>query len=135
MSVTPTITPEGQAALDFLILRGEFRRSGSTVEDVTRPNVDGNAFRRRARKTGSAPFISIRDAADESGVAALRAAYAAAIGRTCEILDGRGRTWSDIVVQDVEIIEVRPITGMVGGLESEPEYIVTAQWALHPTEA
>jgi len=131
--VTPSIG--GQL---FNTLKGTVQPFGQSVEEITRPHVDGVAFylqgKRAARfQLESSVDIAVADADEPVEVADLQQAYADLKGQVVQLVDEVGNTWPAVMVWDVEIIDtVRPalsVGGQTGGEEGYT-FIVIARWAL-----
>lgn len=117
-----SITYEGGVA-NFLSLRGSPAGVGQAVEDLTRPGVNGHAYRKAGRR--GAPFVMIGTAdcltAAEAklilhGVSGVDGLVGKAQGSIVSVVDDFARTWANVVLLEVEPLEERKIAGAVGGL-------------------
>ena len=113
-----------------LTLRGEFQTLAQTLEPITRPNIDGVAYRVVGQRGGPFRMLSIVDVDDDAAAEALADTYKALIGTLVTVLDDHGQTHTNIVVLDSRILRKQPVKQAGGGLSTSQGYLVTTVWTL-----
>ena len=126
--------PPAIGAITFLTLTGVFKTLGEELESIKRAGVDGVALRKIGKGAEPTQVETMVDVLDAAAVKTLEAAYQALRGTVVTVTDGRGQTFSNIVVVDVAIEVVRPVAMFVGGGNPDPAFMVRAVWVLQPTE-
>lgn len=136
MPSSGSITPLNGSAITFAVFRGFFHGMGQEIEEITRPNVDGHGFRQRALRALSADFISVRDAATKEEVESIIATYLAAQGKVATVVDARGTSHANVIIEKVVIQSVMPATTVIGGITASPpaQFIIMAAWQMKPTD-
>lgn len=119
---------------NFVTLHGQIEPLGLQVESITRPGVDGHAFRRIGKRAEPSVLTGLLDVVDAAAVTAALAAYRATQGTIVTVVDGRGVTTNNVVVVMVKVIETRPVGVTSGGLNATPAFIIRSEWTLQPTE-
>jgi hypothetical protein len=126
--IRPKITNEanGTHNVEFIALSGPFQRFAPSVREITRPGVDGQAYRLEGKR--AKPFVikAVRDAsvATDTGVAMtieeLVQKVADFQGNLCTVKDEFGHDWTNVLVVDVTLTGDRPLGASVGGLALPP---------------
>jgi hypothetical protein len=102
---------------DWISLRGEVEPLGMVLEDVTRPGVNGQAYRQVGQRGQAFEMVGV---ADYASLAAANTAYAslkALVGSPGSIIDDYAITSSlNIILLDVRRLGIRPVRSAVGGL-------------------
>jgi hypothetical protein len=99
------------------------------VEDITRPEIDGHAFRRLGKR-GAA--VQVTTEVDTANATTALAAYRALIGTLVSVVRSDGATVTQVLVQDVTGVHTKKLTGAAGGVNGG-NWLLTAQWTLLPT--
>ena len=125
----PTIA-DGVTTLTFIRLSRPAMPIGERVKDITRPNVDGHAFRKIGKRAPPSEFVSLVDVATLAGVQTVMQSYAAMQGAVVTVTDDLANVWADAVVLAVEVTEAAAVAGAVGGLNAPSVAIVRARWTI-----
>ena len=122
-------------AYTFNALSGGFQVAGQSVQDITRPNVDGHAFRFFGKRAFQGVFTSHADVASSAAAKTEIENYQALRGTLVTVIDGIGRTWTNVIVRGVRERRAFRVINSAGGLGSGGErWVVIADWQLHSTE-
>lgn len=126
----------GIGAYNFVTLKGEINPgSGHQMEEITRPGVDGVAFRRIGRRGFPFKVQSMVDVATDSAAAALLSSYKALQGTVVSLTDETGQVWNNIVVLNVRPAGRKYVVAKSGGLDAgQTGYLVRCEWMLQATE-
>lgn len=97
-----------------------------TVEEISRDNVDGHAFRRRGQKSEPVEWITEADVDDPEFTQLL---YHSMQGEIVTVVDEDATDTDDVMIVKVEVIGKKKIVGAVGGITAG-SWMVTARWIL-----
>jgi len=122
------------AGYTMLFVTGPIGRPGMATEPITRPGVDGSAFREVGLRCEPFLMTSLMDLEDAADVAAELNLYAALKGSLVTVVDDHGSTWTNVMVLDVQPIQTQTIGVSAGGLATTPTKLITARWTLQATE-
>lgn len=114
----------------FIALAGELDPIKATLREITRPSVDGRAFRQEGDRSTIFELRGIRDVASGSAADTLITTYKAMIGSTVSIVL-RGQTRANYLVVDVETVSRKAVTSSAGGVGvGTGAYLVESRWTL-----
>jgi hypothetical protein len=121
-------------AYSFLTLKGAVDPGvGEQLEDITRPGVDGMAYRCIGRKGRPFQMDSTVDVVILTPGFVING-YQALQGTIVTIVDECGMTWTNYMVLSVEHRGTRRIRTVSGGLSIAPAYLISASWILQYTQ-
>lgn len=120
----------------FITLEGGLNPgSGEQLEEITRPGVDGVAYRRIGRRGVPFRMQSLADVANAANAHSLILNYKALQGGLVTLVDETGQSWFNVMVLRVQCSQPKYVTGMSGGLTGgQTGYLVSADWLLQMTE-
>jgi len=119
----------------FIRLRGRLRGMAERLAEITRPNVDGQAYRKSGKRAPVSSMESLVDIDTAENADALALNYEALKGTLVTVVDDLGIETQNVAVLDVDVSAARAVTGAGGGLcESGSNYLVRATWSLQVTE-
>ncbi len=108
---------------------------GEQVEEITRPGVDGIAFRRIGKRGFPFRLQTTLDVESSAQAKAHIISCKSLQGSVVNFTDGVGQTWNNYIVLRVTHTETRRIQTAVGGLSgSNAAYLVSMAWTLQATE-
>lgn len=110
--------PASINTIPFVTLKGQVQRAGLVVEDVTRPGVDGHAYRELARMGKPFEMIGMRDCLTFTTANAVYDALLLMQGTLVPVTDDYGAVFTGVMLLEVEKLELRPIRTPVGGVEA-----------------
>jgi hypothetical protein len=121
---------------EFITLKGEIDLgNGMQVEDVSRPGVNGVAFRLLQRRGEPFRLASTVDVANLAAANTLLLDYKEMQGTLQDVEDEHGTVWSNLMVLSVRTRQRQYTVGKSGGLVvGNTGYLVLADWVLQATE-
>jgi len=121
---------------DFITLDGAvIPATGEQLQDITRQGVDGVAFRKVGKGSKSFTLKSMRDVATAAAAKTLTLEYKAAQATVVTVLDATGQSWTNLVVESVQVDAPKFVVSKSGGLDAGSSgYLVGATWVLRATE-
>lgn len=123
----------GFATYPFVSLEGAPLEPMSIgVEVINREGIDGVDVRKSAKRPRPVEKISFMDCADIDEAEGLVNDFLAMKGEVVTVTEDTSRVCSNILVQDVNIVEIKPLAKAVGGLVPGATYSVRARWTLLP---
>ena len=120
--------------ISFITIKGTPRPMGMETEPLTRPGVDGTAFRELGTRGQPFQVTTIVDVDDAADAKTALESYAALRATLVTLTDDLGNSWANVMVIDVEPIEVKAVESGVGGLSQTGGVLVSARWTLQCTE-
>jgi hypothetical protein len=131
MSATRSRISANAGVFDFISLRGPVNRIRQTLQEITRPGVDGHAYRLTGRRGDPFEMTAIRDFDREvdGSSAALQAQIVSlqqACGTLATVLDDFGNSYSSVMILDVQLVDQKPATKSAGGMGTLPDRIVAS---------
>lgn len=123
----------GVGDYDFISFKGGIGPTGQNLEEITRPNVDGIAYRKTGKRALPFQMISIVDVESAQDAQDTLLDYKELQGTLQTIEDDTGKTWEDVAILQVEHISTRKIESAVGGISSNKEYLLTCRWSMQIT--
>lgn len=136
----------------FLRLRGTLAIPATRTTDITRPGVAGHAFRVEPKRGAMSQLTSLVDVGKNKqgrnpaaqDVRTLEALYRDFVNTLVTVrmdpdLEGDGanpREYEDVMVHNVHIVGVAPVTLGIGGTMTNEEsvFLVTAQWTVQHSD-
>lgn len=106
--------------------------TGEKLQDITRPGVDGVAYRKVGKRASRTQLTTIVDLAS-GNVETEIDEYKALEGTLVTIVDEAGITWSNVAVLMVRPLPIRRVASSVGGINGGTR-ILTCQWVVQATE-
>lgn len=129
------ITPSaGGGPFTFITLKGEIQSLAKVVDDVTRPGVDGHAYRENAKRGRIYEMVGLRDYLDNAAAVAEYADLMALQGTIVTVIDDRGATAQNVMVLEVERLALEPMLKSVGGLVANSTYLMTMRFLMQNTK-
>jgi len=111
----PSISSDSQT-FNFITLKGEMEPLGMVVEDVTRPGVNGHAYREDARRGDVFEMVGFADYTSHTLAESSYASMKARQGKLATVTDDRNTIAQNVMILSVEKVANRPIRGNIGGL-------------------
>lgn len=108
----------------FVVVNVDIRKPGLMTEEVTRPGVDGKAFRKVSTRGGTLIVNGWVDASDAAARDGLVTTITSFVGKIVTIDDSFGVTHTNILVRDVRELRRAPVAAVVGGLSTNPAFQV-----------
>jgi len=107
--------------------------SGATeiLENISRPGVDGTAYRKAGAKAREFSMRSVVDVADFAAAEVKLTAYRALVGTYVTVTDSRGVAHDDVLVLSMQPLQIRQTAVLVGGINAGT-VLVDAAWRLRP---
>lgn len=84
-------------------------------ETITRPNVDGVAYKERGKGNEAVELESLTECQDAAGVTNAIAAYKALVGTVVTVVDDAGRSITNVFVEEMRPLSQKAFIGAVGG--------------------
>jgi hypothetical protein len=128
------IQPSSGGAFTFITLKGEIQSVAQTVDDITRPGVDGHAYRQRGKRGRIFEMIGLRDYLTHGAAAAEYVNLMALQGTLVGVTDDRGATAAAVMVLEVERLALEPMIRTVGGLVANSTYLMMTRFLLQSTQ-
>jgi hypothetical protein len=102
----------------FLSLRGQVQRPGQTLVELSRPGVDGQAYRREGRRSSIFEMIGTVDVDSAAAAATLLSNLQTLREDLVTVKDDLAQTFTAVAVLEVSQIEQGKIAACVGGLST-----------------
>jgi hypothetical protein len=112
----PASLTVGGVVFQWISLRGEVEPLSMLLEDVSRPGVDGHAYRQEGRRGRIFQMLGTADCATLALASAAHATLKARVGNAAAVVDDYGVMTTDLMLLDAERLRISPIAGVVGGL-------------------
>lgn len=123
---------DGTNDSDFIVFSGRPDRRKTRVEELTRTNADGEAYRTVGEKAGESTHQSAADFDNAAGAQAEAAVYESMAGKLATYTDALGEVFSVVILYvKVEPIQVGAVAA--GGLTAGP-VVLSATWRLKAAE-
>lgn len=113
-------------AQSFIRIDGTIPKAQQTLENVTRPQVDGVAYRKNGIASPVGQIVGVVDVDTAATAEALRASYAALVGTVVTIVR-ESQSHSNYLVLDAEVLSIDYVGTAVGGLTAG-DHLVTARF-------
>ena len=112
------------------------RADGLTVAEITRPGVDGHAFREQGKRGAAFQVITTADFADAATAEAELAIYKALQGTLVTVVENDATSHANLCVLSVDLVAKRPVAAIAGGLVADGggTVLLVCRWVLQPTE-
>lgn len=117
-------------SIPFISLRGLVQPVMMAMEDVSRPGVDGHAYRHMALRSPPFEMLGIVDCDDFPAARSLIETLSELQGFTVTVVDDFGTTFSNVMVLRVEPDQIRPALVAVGGVSSGKAALLTIRLQL-----
>jgi len=112
---------DGTTTVEFVKLSGQLQPFAQSVMDITRPGVDGVAFRLEGKRSEARPFEALRDVSATYGEARdLKQSVANFKGKLVTMVDEYGESIVSVFVKDVELTMDKAIGKGTGGIVATP---------------
>lgn len=98
----------------------------TVVENITRPRVDGHAWRDMAKKSAPVTWMTDVDS-DDPNVS--QTVYQNMQGTLVSVIDDDGRVTNNVMVISVQILEKKRLLNSVGGITAGL-WMLRVQWVL-----
>ena len=127
--------PAGIGTFDFISLKGGvIPGSGEQVEEITRPNVDGVAYRKIGKRGEPFEMESLVDVLDAAAAKTLLTNYKALQGTLQNLELEDGSIYSNVIVLNIRETGRQVVTNSIGGLVANSTILVRASWTLEMTD-
>ena len=120
--------------IQFKVVNGSIDTSGTQVEVVERLGLDGTAFWDTGSRASESILNSWVDIANGSGVDTFEANCKALQGTSVTVYDRFGNGYSNVMVLEVRMTQVRAVGAVVGGENPTPEAIAWFQWRVKQSQ-
>jgi|GEM_PF-2287655 len=132
--IRPSLTQVGTAVeVQFIVFSGVLQPFGHTMRDITRPGVDGQAWRKEGRRAMASSFRAMRDSTN-AAVEALKQQVADLKSAIHTFKDEFGTDVGRVIVVDTKLIEDRRLGAATGGLANPSQRLLTWEILLQRTE-
>ena len=130
----PSIT-NGTTTHPVIQFDGQVQPLGLQLEDVTRPGVDGHAYRRVARHGPPFELVAHLDVDDNAAAdATFRAMVAAYQGRAVTVVDDMGTSHAGLMCLGVRRVDAFRVLSAVGGISAGKGAMLVAAFLLQSTQ-
>ena len=113
----------------FVVLNGQIQNFSETLDDVTRPHVDGVAFRKVGLRSMPFNMTSIADVADAAAADTLYNSYQADVGDVVDVTDQLGESHTNFIILKCVRVAQKESPRIVGGSNSSG-VVLRCQWTL-----
>lgn len=127
-------------ALQFLTVRRPTAPPAEVPEDITRPNVDGVAFRKTGRRGDSYLLVATVDLVDSAAVKARIDDSMNLCGTLVTIVDdirdgsGNGTSWTLQLIQAARVASANRVESAVGGINgTAAKFVVEIEFEVRDT--
>ncbi len=127
-------------ALQFLTVRRPTAPPAEEPEDITRPNVDGVAFRKTGKRGDHYQLLATVDLVDSAAVKARIDASMDLCGTVVTVIDdirdggGNGTSWTNQLVMGARVVNANRVESAVGGLGgTASKFILVIEFDLRDT--
>lgn len=102
--------------LQFLRIDPVTTAPGEEVENITRPGVDGVAYRKLGKRAVGQRLMALVDVADIAARLTLIQSASALRGTLITMYDNFGQAWTKMLVVRAEEHKTEPVRGAIGGI-------------------
>ena len=116
-------------------IQGVIEGLRETLTDITRPNVDGKAYRKSGQRPGLSRVETWRDCISAVEADSVISAMDALVGTSVTVVDDLGRTISYVVVLSVHHERIDGVAGAAGWglINTNPTHMLRSVWELEMT--
>jgi hypothetical protein len=100
-----------------------------TVDEITRPNIDGHAFVQVGQRANK---VSIRTTVDTADPTSLANSHSSLQASLVTVVCPDGTSLSNVLVERYRKLDAKFCVSVVGGLAGG-SWILTSEWTLQPT--
>jgi len=118
MPTRPSLS-DGSTTVTFLKCSGQLQPFAKSSADLTRPGVDGVAFRLEGKRSEASKFDAMRDTTN-TAAESLKQSVADFKGQLVTFIDDFGVTVEKVFVKDVKLVMEKAIGGATGGIIVPP---------------
>ena len=118
----------------FLSLKGPISPLAETVLEITRPNVDGAAYKKQGKRSAPTTLDSVRDFDSEDDAKDALLAYKALTGSLVTVTDDTGIVWTSVLVLNVEQVVRQKVGPSAGGLAGTGGWLLQCRWTVQATQ-
>jgi hypothetical protein len=114
----------------FITLKGQVQPPGLMTEDISRPGVNGSAF--RELQVSGEPFEmrGLRDCLNAADAKAKFALLKAMQGKTVTVVDDYGQSWTDVMLLSVEKAEQNALVLAAGGVQASATALLAVRFVM-----
>lgn len=123
---------DGSADVDFIVFSGRPDRRKTRLEELSRPNADGEAYRDSGSKAGETSHASAADFDNSAAAQAEALVYESMAGNPATYTDEHGEPF-DVVILSVKVESIQVGAVAAGGLTAGP-VVLSATWRLKAAE-
>jgi hypothetical protein len=125
---------DGTTSTNFITFKGQVQKLGMHLEDVTRPGVDGHAFRKESQKSATFQLEGRRDVDNNAAAGTLFATLKSTYqGKIVTVVDDMGTTHTNLVCLDVERVDSFTLLRAVGGVSTSKGAFLAVRFTLQAT--
>lgn len=117
---------DGITTTVFVRLQGDLQKPRQTVEDITRPWVNGVALRKRGIRTDPYTIRGITNAGSEGQADAALNVLAGYAGKICTVTMN-GITYVNLACVDARTMQPRKVANVAGGIVTNGLWIIEAE--------
>ena len=117
----------------FISLKGHLNPSGQLVQDITRPGIDGVAFRLQGLRNEPQEMISIEPLSSILVKTTRMDRYRALQGKPVRVTDDFDQDFNAVVLR-ADFSDLKPLIKSVGGLVTNPAAFLYVKWTLYVTD-
>ena len=107
--------------------------SGEMLQNITRPGVDGTAYRKVGKRGAPFQITTVVDLGSDAAVKAAVSTYKGLQGTLVTLVTENSGTYTNVAVLAVREVGTRMVLTPVGGV-SGGSHLLTCQWVLQMTE-
>ena len=115
---------------DFITLKYGNAPLGENVEEITRPGVDGIAYRKTGKRAVPFYMTGITTETSKGAVKTLVENYKKLQGTLVTVVDDIGNSWTNVMVLQMDYLGTKKVVSPVGG----GDYVVRSRFSLQDTE-
>lgn len=117
-------------AKSFTFLDGQVNPLGERLQEITRPGVDGYAYRKIGKKAEPYTMSSVTEVTSLSAEETTVDGYKDIVGTLVTVEDERGNSHENQTVLAVQHVGTQPITSPSGGSYTNSVALIYCQWTL-----
>lgn len=123
----------GGTIYQFITLKGHIQPLAMMVQDVTRPGVDGQAYRQEAKRAEKFKLMGIVDCDDMAAAATLLGVMKGLQGSLVDMKDDYGIVKTNVMMLGVTKTDQIPLITAVGGISTNKGALLTLEFQMQLT--
>ena len=122
-------------SIEFIRMQGAIDPGiGETLREITRPGVNGVAYRKEGIRGESFRLNTDADFASAGAAKTHKETCQSMQGEIYDIIDDHGQTWEDFIVLSVIPYQTSEVKNRQGGSGSGDGYLVRQVWLMRATD-